>query len=112
MSSYGERRWGKPPPGYVPGLGRGAVGFVTRLDIGPARNIIFNQYVNFSFLYNFIFIDQPINQNQLQTNKKYKIFIDMKINYLIKKRKKMRKILKQINNMKILINIWKSEEKI
>ena len=43
MSSYGERRWGKPPPGYVPGLGRGAVGFVTRLDICPARNIIFNQ---------------------------------------------------------------------
>ena len=43
MTSYGERRWGKPPPGYVPGLGRGAVGFVTRLDIGPARNIIFNQ---------------------------------------------------------------------
>ena len=43
MTSYGERRWGKPPPGYIPGLGRGAVGFVTRLDIGPARNIIFNQ---------------------------------------------------------------------
>ena len=43
MTSCGERRWGKPPPGYVPGLGRGAVGFVTRLDIGPARNIIFNQ---------------------------------------------------------------------
>ena len=29
--------FGKPPPGYVPGLGRGAVGFTTRSDIGPAR---------------------------------------------------------------------------
>lgn len=26
----------KPPPGYVPGLGRGAIGFMTRSDIGPA----------------------------------------------------------------------------
>jgi hypothetical protein len=52
MTSYGERRWGKPPPGYVPGLGRGAVGFVTRLDIGPARNIIFNPQV----IINIIFI--------------------------------------------------------
>ena len=24
----------KPPPGYVPGYGRGAVGFITRADIG------------------------------------------------------------------------------
>lgn len=27
----------KPPPGYIPGAGRGAVGFMTRSDIGPAR---------------------------------------------------------------------------
>jgi len=27
----------KPPPGYIPGLGRGAIGFTTRSDIGPAR---------------------------------------------------------------------------
>ena len=26
------------PPGYVPGLGRGATGFTTRSDIGPARD--------------------------------------------------------------------------
>lgn len=26
----------KPPPGYVPGMGRGAAGFTTRSDIGPA----------------------------------------------------------------------------
>lgn len=26
-----------PPPGYVAGLGRGATGFTTRSDIGPAR---------------------------------------------------------------------------
>jgi pre-mRNA-processing factor 6 len=26
--------WGPPPPGYVPGLGRGAVGFVTRIENG------------------------------------------------------------------------------
>jgi len=30
--------FGKPPPGYIPGLGRGAVGFTTRSDIGPARS--------------------------------------------------------------------------
>lgn len=27
----------RAPPGYVPGLGRGATGFTTRSDIGPAR---------------------------------------------------------------------------
>uniref|UniRef100_K1P8T2 Pre-mRNA-processing factor 6 n=1 Tax=Magallana gigas TaxID=29159 RepID=K1P8T2_MAGGI len=31
---------GLPAPlGYVPGLGRGATGFTTRSDIGPARDI-------------------------------------------------------------------------
>jgi len=29
--------FGPPPPGYVAGVGRGAVGFTTRSDIGPAR---------------------------------------------------------------------------
>ena len=38
MSSYGEKRWGKPPPGYIGGIGRGASGFTTRSDLGPARN--------------------------------------------------------------------------
>lgn len=28
--------FGPPPPGYVAGLGRGATGFVTRGDLGPA----------------------------------------------------------------------------
>lgn len=28
--------FGPPPPGYVAGLGRGATGFVTRSDLGPA----------------------------------------------------------------------------
>mmetsp|Transcript_31144 Transcript_31144/g.75951 ORF Transcript_31144/g.75951 Transcript_31144/m.75951 type:complete len:978 (-) Transcript_31144:272-3205(-) len=39
MSTYTAPRtnFGQPPPGYVPGLGRGAVGFTTRSDIGPAR---------------------------------------------------------------------------
>jgi len=37
--------------------------------------------------------------------------MDMKKNYLIKMRK-MKKTLKQISNMKILISIWKKEEKI
>jgi pre-mRNA-processing factor 6 len=31
---WGYKRWGAPPEGYVAGLGRGAVGFVTRADIG------------------------------------------------------------------------------
>ena len=29
--------FGPPPPGYVAGLGRGATGFITRTDIGPAK---------------------------------------------------------------------------
>ena len=29
--------FGTPPPGYVPGLGRGAVGFTTKMDIATAR---------------------------------------------------------------------------
>jgi hypothetical protein len=42
--STGESRWGKPPPGYIPGYGRGAIGFSTRLDLGPARNISSTEY--------------------------------------------------------------------
>lgn len=34
---WGYKRWGAPPEGYVPGLGRGAVGFVTRSDVGPLK---------------------------------------------------------------------------
>jgi hypothetical protein len=31
-----QTNFSKPPPGYVAGVGRGAVGFMTRSDIGPA----------------------------------------------------------------------------
>lgn len=35
---------GKPaPPGYIAGVGRGATGFTTRSDIGPARETFLNQ---------------------------------------------------------------------
>ena len=37
-----RRNFGKPPPGYVAGLGRGAIGFTTRSDIGPARQVVGN----------------------------------------------------------------------
>ena len=46
MSYYGAHRpppsvprtdFGPAPPGYIPGIGRGAVGFTTRSDIGPAK---------------------------------------------------------------------------
>lgn len=33
---YAKTDFGPPPPGYIPGLGRGAVGFITRSDIGEA----------------------------------------------------------------------------
>ena len=39
------------------------------------------------------------------------IFMGMKKNFLIKMMK-MKKIVKPINNMRILINTWKKEEKI
>jgi pre-mRNA-processing factor 6 len=32
-----KTEFGFAPPGYVAGLGRGAIGFTTRSDIGPAR---------------------------------------------------------------------------
>jgi hypothetical protein len=54
--SYGEQRWGKPPPGYIPGLGRGAVGFTTRLDVGPARNIGTIEYIIYTYTYIYIII--------------------------------------------------------
>ena len=44
-------------------------------------------------------------------NQNLTIFMVMKKNFLIKKMK-MKKILKQTNNMKTLINIWKNVEKI
>ena len=31
-----KQNFGPPPQGYVPGIGRGATGFVTRSDLGPA----------------------------------------------------------------------------
>jgi hypothetical protein len=34
VAPYGDSA---PPPGYVPGLGRGAAGFTTRSDIGPGQ---------------------------------------------------------------------------
>ena len=36
---FSKPNFGKPPPGYIPGLGRGAVGFITRSDLGPARAV-------------------------------------------------------------------------
>jgi pre-mRNA-processing factor 6 len=34
---FRKPNFGPPPEGYIAGLGRGAVGFVTRGDIGTAR---------------------------------------------------------------------------
>src|SRR6187431_113317 len=44
MSLLSKRRTtfeaGVPPPNYIAGLGRGATGFTTRSDIGPARTAV------------------------------------------------------------------------
>ena len=37
MTSYGERRWGKPPPGYVAGIARGDFGFSTKSEGKPGK---------------------------------------------------------------------------
>jgi hypothetical protein len=34
---FKKPNFGNPPEGYIAGLGRGAVGFITRGDIGPSR---------------------------------------------------------------------------
>ena len=34
---FRKPNFGPPPPGYIAGLGRGACGFITRGDIGPAK---------------------------------------------------------------------------
>jgi hypothetical protein len=34
--------FGKPPPNYIPGLGRGASGFVTLNDLAPAEGMNFS----------------------------------------------------------------------
>jgi pre-mRNA-processing factor 6 len=38
-SSWAPKKpnFGKPPPGYIAGLGRGATGFITRSDVGPSK---------------------------------------------------------------------------
>jgi hypothetical protein len=33
---FKKPNWGPPPENYIAGLGRGASGFVTRADYGPA----------------------------------------------------------------------------
>jgi len=38
LAAAPRTQFGSAPPGYVPGLGRGAIGFTTRSDIGPARS--------------------------------------------------------------------------
>ena len=35
MSVFKKPDFGKPPPGYIAGLTRGASGFTTRADLGP-----------------------------------------------------------------------------
>merc|ERR1719238_1094908 len=37
---YSRTDYGPAPKGYVPGAARGAVGFTTRSDIGPARQAV------------------------------------------------------------------------
>ena len=34
---FKKPNFGPPPKGYIAGLGRGAVGFITRSDLGPAQ---------------------------------------------------------------------------
>ena len=34
---FRKPNFGPMPPGYIAGLGRGACGFITRGDIGPAK---------------------------------------------------------------------------
>jgi pre-mRNA-processing factor 6 len=34
---FKKPNFGQPPDGYIAGLGRGAVGFITRGDVGTAR---------------------------------------------------------------------------
>jgi len=34
--AFKKPNWGPPPENYIAGLGRGASGFVTRADYGPA----------------------------------------------------------------------------
>ena len=34
---FKKPNWGPPPENYIAGLGRGASGFVTRADFGPAK---------------------------------------------------------------------------
>lgn len=38
IPNYARTDFGPSPPNYVPGLGRGAIGFITRSDIGPSSN--------------------------------------------------------------------------
>lgn len=34
---FKKPNFGPPPKGYIAGLGRGATGFITRSDLGPAQ---------------------------------------------------------------------------
>lgn len=36
-TAYARTDFGEAPAGYISGLGRGAIGFITRSDIGPAN---------------------------------------------------------------------------
>ena len=41
---YAKTEFGPLPPNYVAGLARGAVGFITRSDIGPANYTSFDSW--------------------------------------------------------------------
>ncbi|KRX04347.1 hypothetical protein PPERSA_03587 [Pseudocohnilembus persalinus] len=73
---YAKTDFGPPPPGYVPGLGRGAVGFITGNDVGDAikgggadDNLNDNQYDNWNGYQGSLFNNGDYDDEDKQADK-------------------------------------------
>ncbi|EAR98979.1 Pre-mRNA splicing factor, putative (macronuclear) [Tetrahymena thermophila SB210] len=67
-SYYAKTDFGPPPPNYVAGLARGAVGFITRSDIGPAN---YSSYDSWSGYQENIFANDKQDDEDRQAEEEY-----------------------------------------
>lgn len=95
---YAKTDFGPPPAGYIPGYGRGAVGFITRSDIGeaigskggaqaePEENLNENSYDNWDGYSQSLFSKTDYDDDDKEADKVYHY-----IDELMDERRKVRR---------------------
>ncbi|EGR31141.1 pre-mRNA splicing factor, putative [Ichthyophthirius multifiliis] len=94
---YAKTEFGPPPPNYVAGLARGAVGFITRSDIGPANYVQFDQWSGYQ---ENIFNGEKYDDEDRQADEVFKSVDD----YMNQRRHKRKEKKEKIETKKIMEN--------